>query len=506
MGFNDFENEGNYKIKSRRNIIASANINNINNYDSFKKAVIENKTDIFAEIEILQNENEQKPNKKKKRKVALKIKRAISAALSFIIIASGTAFASNIRVGYEVYINNKSMGIIEDKDEAKLIVEKIKKELDSTEGLDFEDEPIFNPRFAMANKIISNEEIEINIKNLLDYYVDGCRILIDDDSVVNVENEEIANTLIEEYKNSILGEGTIQSYEVLSKIEIKPDKVLSSSVKDSSEAMEIINGIKGAKESFYTVQEKDTLWDIAVKHDLPVSYLLSINKDLGDVLKIGQQIYLKAPQPLIKIKIIEKLSYEETIPFEITQQNDKNMQAGKIEILQKGSDGKRHVEAIIERINNEETSREILKEEIYYEPVNQIEKIGTKKSEGLKATGKFLRPVSGSISSSFGKRGRETHTGIDYACAYGVSIKAADSGKVVQVGTYGGYGKMVKIEHNNGYQTLYAHCSSLNVKVGQNVKKGEIIAKVGSTGRSTGPHLHFEIRKNGVPQNPAKYV
>jgi murein DD-endopeptidase MepM/ murein hydrolase activator NlpD len=116
-------------------------------------------------------------------------------------------------------------------------------------------------------------------------------------------------------------------------------------------------------------------------------------------------------------------------------------------------------------------------------------------------------PTSGTISSRFGRRGGGTHTGLDIAGRHGTPIKAAAGGTVTAAGNSGtGYGIWVKISHGNGVETLYAHCSSVSVSVGQTVGQGEYIAAMGSTGNSTGSHLHFEVRVNGVSVNPQHYV
>ena len=128
--------------------------------------------------------------------------------------------------------------------------------------------------------------------------------------------------------------------------------------------------------------------------------------------------------------------------------------------------------------------------------------------------GKFLWPVPGShrITSRYGNRihpvykTKKFHTGIDIGAGYGLDIVASAEGKVTLATTNGGYGKCVIINHGSGISTLYAHCSSLLVAEGDIVKKGDVIAKVGSTGVSTGPHLHFEVRINGATTNPESYV
>ncbi len=95
---------------------------------------------------------------------------------------------------------------------------------------------------------------------------------------------------------------------------------------------------------------------------------------------------------------------------------------------------------------------------------------------------------------------------MDFAAGYGSTIRAADSGTVLYSGWYGGYGKTVIINHGKGITTLYGHSSKLYVNAGESVKRGQAISAIGSTGLSTGPHLHFEVRKNGTPVNPANYL
>ena len=121
----------------------------------------------------------------------------------------------------------------------------------------------------------------------------------------------------------------------------------------------------------------------------------------------------------------------------------------------------------------------------------------------------LIRPISGTITSRFGSISRVrtgAHTGLDIAAKTGTPIAAAASGTVIYSGYQGSLGYLVKISHGNGIETYYAHCSKLYATVGQQVNQGDIIAAVGSTGNSTGPHLHLEVRVNGVAYNPQNYV
>lgn len=150
------------------------------------------------------------------------------------------------------------------------------------------------------------------------------------------------------------------------------------------------------------------------------------------------------------------------------------------------------------------------------ETSRQIEQMIRRIQSGEKSvggsTGTMLWPAAGEITSPFGWRvhpifgTQRMHTGIDIGADYGDAVRAADGGAVIHSDWMGGYGYAVIIDHGNGISTLYAHNSQLLVSEGQNVAKGQAISRVGSTGYSTGPHLHFEVRQNGSPVNPLNYL
>lgn len=136
----------------------------------------------------------------------------------------------------------------------------------------------------------------------------------------------------------------------------------------------------------------------------------------------------------------------------------------------------------------------------------------TKSGTDGKGSGSLAWPLRGRITSNFGYRrhpvwgGKNFHTGLDIAAAYGTPIRAADSGTVIMSGWWNGYGKAVVINHGNNTTTVYGHMSRIYANKGKVIEKGQIIGLVGSTGYSTGPHLHFEVRKSGKPKNPISFL
>lgn len=138
--------------------------------------------------------------------------------------------------------------------------------------------------------------------------------------------------------------------------------------------------------------------------------------------------------------------------------------------------------------------------------------MATKSSRNRLGTGNIQPPTNAPITSTYGWRihpklgYRRLHAGIDFGAASGSPVKAADGGVVTFSGWKGGYGNAVIIDHGQGISTLYGHNSQLLVVVGQRINRGDIIALVGSTGLSTGPHIHFEVRENGISVDPAPYL
>lgn len=160
------------------------------------------------------------------------------------------------------------------------------------------------------------------------------------------------------------------------------------------------------------------------------------------------------------------------------------------------------IEEIINIINRDK--KEPL---VYFSKENEINKPQNLSISRSASLSNFMyTPAQGAITSAFGMRWGKMHSGVDIGASMSDPIYAAMDGKVCCAEWEDGYGNVIKIDHGSSVETVYAHCSKLGVKLGQSVKRGEKIGEVGSTGRSTGPHVHFEVRIDNVPQNPLKYL
>ena len=253
-----------------------------------------------------------------------------------------------------------------------------------------------------------------------------------------------------------------------------------------------------------------------------VSYLevLLAATDIKDFLTRYDLLNIIVEQDVELIKSINKEKKELSLKkcdLEIKQQELANIQTDQIgqkEILdsQKGEKEKLLGSVRQERKKLEQALNELEQESRQLEAIIRQYQSGNTGSQA--GTGTFTWPTPGytNITSSYGMRfhpilnERRMHTGMDIGAPMGATIVAADSGTVIFAGWMSGYGQVIIVDHNNDLSTLYAHQSSFLVSKGTNVSKGQAIGKVGSTGWSTGPHLHFEVRVKGTPTNPIGYV
>ncbi len=206
--------------------------------------------------------------------------------------------------------------------------------------------------------------------------------------------------------------------------------------------------------------------------------------------------------PVLTVKVIRRETVTESIPFSTEIQYDDTKYQGYEDILVAGKDGKQLSEYNVEYINGEEVGRTLLSSAVLSEAVTEEKIQGTRSVE----EGTLIWPlggVGGYISCYYGENG---HNGVDIAAPLGTDIYAAASGTVVVANWYYSYGNCVMIEHPDGTRTLYGHCSALYVSVGDSVTVGQVIAAVGSTGYSSGNHLHFEYYQNGSRKDPLDFL
>ena len=271
--------------------------------------------------------------------------------------------------------------------------------------------------------------------------------------------------------------------------------------------------------------DRASVLDIELKENVSVGRMELKNGDSSpDILdrqEAGEKIETGDDgDSMITVVVTEEKTEDEKIDYDREYKADDTLYTGQTRVETEGRAGEKEVRKKIVMENGKTVKEEILEENIVKEPEDEIILTGTRDIGGADGASSgtdegvsrdtsatyspLMMPVDDVyVSSGFGTRWGRLHRGVDLALAQGSPIYAADSGTVYFAGDGGGYGNLVKVDHGNGMQTYYAHCSSLLVTSGQKVSRGEKIALTGSTGNSTGPHLHFEVIINGKCIDPA---
>lgn len=256
-------------------------------------------------------------------------------------------------------------------------------------------------------------------------------------------------------------------------------------------------------EAIYVVQPGDCLSVIAEKNNMSVEQIKELNSDIesDDDIYYDDRLNVTVPEAAVQILIEKQETYEEEYYEDTVYQDDDSMYIGESEVVQEGISGRHIVTDLVTYKGDLEAGREEVQETIEVAAVAQVVRRGTKS----KPT--YMYPVTNwNVTSNFGYRWGRLHAGTDVGIPIGTTVRASRGGQVVTAGWVGGYGNCVIIDHGDGVCTRYGHLSQVLVTVGQYVDQGEQIALSGNTGRSTGPHLHFEIRINGEAVDPMPYL
>lgn len=473
----------------------------------------------------------------------------LSLILFFTIFPQGQpkveAVQSKLGKVFHIYLDEDYLGKINDLSIIDLVIEEKLAEVERkdlplfiAEDITYIPEQSFNPRY-------NNEETRKTLHNLLTVNVNAFALEIDGEVIGYFETEEMIDDLLQAYKlnfvekkdlnqlkqkeNSLVfanetlylenkkqfmanrkalkpGEKELVDVFLDHEIEVFEGKTEPELLLSEEDGLKLLN--KATKEEErHDIKKGEVLQTISSQYELEIEELLSLNPDLKEdsLLQIGQELKVTEYKPSFDVVAIVEEATKEKIPYETEIIESDQLYKGEEEVKQKGKNGEKEVLYRVEQKNGLELSRKVIEEKITKKAKKKIIIKGTKVIPS-RGSGKYIWPTNGGyVSSYYGYRWGRLHKGIDIARPSNRTIKAADHGVVSAAGYKGGYGNRIVINHNNGMKTLYAHLSSINVRPGQVIEKGTAIGIMGSTGNSTGIHLHFEIYQNGVAKNPMQF-
>lgn len=353
-----------------------------------------------------------------------------------------------------------------------------------------------------------------------DSIAEASGLYVDGSFIGATESADELNSVLESIKDAYYDKNdSSQRAEFVQQVETVEGLYPSQSVVAADELKSQLTAEAVVKKT-YTVQAGDTLSTIASKNSMSTADLRAMNTAYAstDMVHIGDELTVQLPQPFLQVQVIKTISYSESIDYTTQYVSNADKPTTYSVVKQKGEEGLQNVVAEITYLNGLETSRKIISTIVVKQPVSKIVERGTQKvvtSSGFevvvgdgKTIGSMIWPVP--ICHNMSRGFSSYHSGLDI-CNGPVTVRnrpavAADGGTVIYAGWYYGYGNYVKIQHANGLCTAYGHLGAISVVKGQTVSQNQQIGLIGSTGQSSGPHLHFEVIRNGVKVNPLNYV
>lgn len=286
------------------------------------------------------------------------------------------------------------------------------------------------------------------------------------------------------------------------KIQVMETYVSKDQISSKNVAYEELTA-ENAEPTIYVVQPGDSLSGIAAKYDMSVEDVKALNPGIesDDNIYYDDRLTVSVPSAAVQILVQKQVTYKEDYYADVVYEDDGEMYIGESEVIQEGQSGTHTVTDLVTYQGETEYDREQLQETVQVAAIAQVVRRGTKSRPS------YMYPCTNwPITSRYGYRWGRLHAGTDVGVPTGTTVRASRAGQVTVAGWLGGYGNCVMIDHGDGVTTVYGHLSEITVTVGEYVDQGERVALSGNTGRSTGPHLHFEIRINGSAVDPEPYL
>lgn len=433
---------------------------------------------------------------------------------AFVMIFVGLLALLNYATGYEYAYKGRTLGVVKDQENVLQIVDLVSENLTKEYGTKIHIDPeedISFKRVTTLNREVDNmDRVLSRLSNMTDTQAEAYAILINGKPKYYLESKESAQSVIQKIKDYYIPRKKQGNYEYVGFVEdvqvVRMDTIVGNIHSENSVYKDILKGKKG--EGYYTIKAGETISGICDKLGISIKTLRKMNPklDIG-LIHAGDKLLVSKAVPSLTVKTIGVEKYNKKIKYKTIYKKTSSLYKGDTQVSRNGVYGSKRITSRVVRKNGKKVKETVLNTKVTKKPIAKIVLKGTKKRPPTVGSGKFAWPVHGArLESTFGYRWGRLHEGLDLSCSTGTPIYAADGGTVVVAGWYYGYGYCVIIDHQNGFKTLYGHCSALYVSEGEKVYKGKHIAGVGNTGNSYGSHLHFEIILNGSSVDPFNYL
>lgn len=432
--------------------------------------------------------------------------------LSALLIGAVTTFSTVYTQGYAVTVNGRDLGVVADPQEVDNIVERVEARVSDILGEPYtlSAEIAYTPQLIDRSKLSSLSGYETFLFNQVTDIQTTYALSVDGTKLGTFSDKAQLDAILDELKAPYVNENTV-SCDFTVPVHIDPEYTTSAVEDNNIGYFRSLLTANSVEKATYTVEAGDSYIAIAKAHGMTLDQLLAMNPDFDvNYLYVGDVLTVRQSVPYLSVQTVDQLTFQEAVPAPVEYVDDDTMYEGDSKVLEEGAEGLALVTARITYINGQEDHRDVLESRELTAPQTRVVAQGTKERPKTMAKGTFIWPCRGVITSPYGYRSifgsYSYHSGLDIAVPYGTKIKASDGGRVEKAGWNDSYGYLVVIDHENGYRTYYAHNSKLLVKAGERVYQGQVIARAGSTGNSTGSHCHFEVRVNNKAQDPRKYL
>lgn len=437
----------------------------------------------------------------------------VVSLVTILGIVADLGWRQYTRPRFAVEVNGQVLGSLREKEVAEGVLQSLEAEItpEMQTHVNLSTKLTIRPlgsgeRISPATK----QAIQTALVRTIPDLREAVAITVNGRDIVAVADEtsakQVRDQILETYKATVLQDASqVEQLTFQESIAWRNKVVKPESIRTVEEAINFLR-LGTDKLVTYVVQSGDTGWNIARSYDLTTEQLGKANPGVDiDTLQIGQALTISFKEPHIHTRSVAKRLVKEGIAFREETVKDANLWPWQYQVVTPGEWGTRELIIREYREDGKVVKTEVLENNVTSQPKTQVSKVGTKQVPAM-GSGSLVYPVVGVLTSAYGPRWGSYHHGVDIGATTGTPILAADSGMVIFRGWSGNYGYMIKLDHGGGNMvTLYAHLSAFNVNLGDTVNKGDVIGYVGSTGYSTGPHLHFEVLVNGESVNPLSY-
>jgi murein DD-endopeptidase MepM/ murein hydrolase activator NlpD len=464
--------------------------------------------------------SEKQHRKTKKYCIAVIVLLLLAAAVYGSV--NGIDYLLHGKKAYAITVNNKEIATVDNYRTANNVIsDYLAGNQQATEIKDayFTSDVKITKVYEPETEILDYDQAKSKLAENATAVADCVTITADGQKIVSLSNQEEAEKALQQLKDLYIpDDSTLNVTDVKFKEDVKivEDTIELEKIFSAEDAVKQMQNLTADKSYVYTVKAEDTLESICESEGVSVEDMQKCSDDIDfESLKAGDQLKIDKKENLINVLTVMEKTKNEIISYDISYQENDQMPAGTQNVVQEGFDGAETVDLKIVHINGNELYRERLSAVTTIPATTKIVDCGTKVYRGNGETGKvnitsvnqMIWPTSATaISSPYGIRASGFHTGLDINGETGDAVWASLSGTVVTAGWCGNYGNCVVIKHSDGLSTRYAHLSAISVGVGQNVSQGQTIGLEGSTGNSTGSHLHFEIIIGGTAVDPLLYI